>query len=142
MRRTLGVGVVLLLAALFMPSDVSAQQSSDQRANRLRQNYPNPFNPTTRIPFDLYEEDLVRGKAVVSIRIKDILGRLVANPAAMNHPDGDVQVEELEYTTSGSKEAYWNGLDRYGRKVASGIYLLELIVNGERAPPKKIVVAK
>jgi hypothetical protein len=35
----------------------------------------------------------------------------------------------------------WNGLDRFGQKVASGMYLLELVVNGERAPPLKIVVA-
>jgi hypothetical protein len=144
MRRTLGVGVVLLLAFLLIPSAASGQQSSQERAkSRLGQNYPNPFNPTTRIPFILWEEDFASGRpAVVSIRIHDILGRPVATPQALRHPNGDVLVENLEYTTPGAWEAYWDGMDRAGNKVASGMYLLVLVVNGERAPPRPIVVAK
>jgi hypothetical protein len=143
MRRMIGVGVVLLLAALLIPSGVSAQQRSGERANRLGQNYPNPFNPTTTIKFVVLDDDVAGGKpAVVTVRIRDILGRLVAIPEAMNHPSGNVAVENLEYTTAGEKLAYWNGIDRLGRKVASGRYLLELIVNGERSPPRLMVVAK
>jgi ABC-type dipeptide/oligopeptide/nickel transport system permease subunit len=66
----------------------------------------------------------------------------VASPSAMHHPDGDVVVERLEYTMAGPKLAYWNGTDRFGRKVASGMYLLELVVNGERVSTRKIVVRK
>jgi ABC-type dipeptide/oligopeptide/nickel transport system permease subunit len=143
MKRTIGVGIVLLLAALLVPSGVSAQQAGNERANRLGQNYPNPFNPTTYVPFSLTDEDLVGGRpAVVSIYIRDIMGRLVASPSAMHHPDGDVVVERLEYTMAGPKLAYWNGTDRFGRKVASGMYLLELVVNGERVSTRKIVVRK
>jgi hypothetical protein len=143
MGRTLGVGVVLLLALLFFPSDGFGQQSSERAKSRLGQNYPNPFNPETRIPFDILPEDLASGKpAVVSIRIRNVLGELVAIPAAMNHPDGNgVEVLNLEYTTPGPKEAYWNGLNRTGNKVASGMYFVELVVNGERAL-RPIVVAK
>lgn len=142
MRRTLGVGVVLLLVALLNPSGVSAQQSGSERASRLGQNYPNPFNPTTRIPFQLFDSDFVEGKpAIVTIRILDIFRRPVAIPSALNHA-GDAKVENLEYTMAGSYVAYWHGTDRTGQKVASGIYLLELIVNGERAPPIKMLVAK
>lgn len=143
MRRTFGVGVVLLLAALLIPSGASAQQTGSEQASRLGQNYPNPFNPTTWIPFTLVDSDFVDGKpAVVSIRIRDIHLRLVAIPTALNHA-GDARVENLEYTMAGSQLAYWDGTDRTGRKVASGIYLLELFVNGERAgQPLKILVAK
>ncbi|CAN5688797.1 hypothetical protein BH23GEM9_BH23GEM9_14290 [soil metagenome] len=144
MRRTLGVGVVLLLAILFMPSDVWGQQSGERAKSRLGANYPNPFNPETRIPFDLFDEDFVGGRpVVVSIRIRSVMGEVVAIPAALNHPDGNgVEVNNLQYTTPGEKTAYWNGLNRSGRKVASGIYYVELVVNGERAPPRQIVVAK
>jgi ABC-type dipeptide/oligopeptide/nickel transport system permease subunit len=143
MRRVLGVCIVLLLAVLLVPSGLSAQQAGSERANRLGQNYPNPFNPTTFVPFTIVDEDLVGGRpAVVSIYIKDILGRLVANPAAMHHPNGDVVVENLEYTMAGPKLAYWDGTDKFGRKVASGTYLLELVVNGERVQVRKIVVNK
>jgi hypothetical protein len=144
MRRTLGVGVVLLLAALLSPSTVFGQQSSGERAkSRLGQNYPNPFNPTTTIPFELFEEDFVNGKpAVVTIRIYDYLMRPVAIPLAKGHASGAAAVENLEYTAPGSYQAYWEGTDRFGKKVASGIYLLEVVVNGRREAPKKMVVAK
>ncbi len=40
----------------------------------LKQNYPNPFNPTTTIGFALNKA------SIVSLKIFDILGRLVSNP--------------------------------------------------------------
>jgi hypothetical protein len=144
MRRTLGVGVVLLLAILLFPSAGFGQQSSERAKSRLGQNYPNPFNPETRIPFVLFDDDFASGRpVVVSIRIRNILGEVVAVPLALNHPDGNgVEVSNLEYSTAGEKVAYWNGLNRFGQKVASGMYFVELVVNGERAPPRQIVVAK
>jgi hypothetical protein len=144
MRRTLGVGVVLLLGLLLLPSAAFGQQSGERAKSRLGPNYPNPFNPETRIPFVLFDEDFVSGRpVVVSIRIRNVLGEIVAVPLALNHPDGSgVEVSTLEYTTPGEKTAYWNGLNRSGQKVASGMYYVELVVNGERAPPRPIVVAK
>jgi hypothetical protein len=143
MKRRIGVGIVLLLAALLVPTGASAQQAGSDRANRLGQNYPNPFNPTTYVPFSIMDEDLAGGRpAVVSIYIKDILGRLVGSPSALNHPDGAVVVENLEYSMAGPQLAYWDGTDRYGRKVASAVYLLELVINGERVSTRKIVVNK
>jgi hypothetical protein len=144
MGRTLGVGVVLLLAFLLFTPAAYGQQTGQERAkSRLGQNYPNPFNPTTRIPFTLFEEDFVNGRpAVVSIWILDILMRPVDVPRALEHPNGDALVENLEYPTPGRWEAYWEGRDRAGNKVASGMYLLVLVVNGERQPPRSIVVTK
>jgi len=49
---------------------------------RLLQNYPNPFNPTTTIAFDLPSD------AAVSLRIYDVLGRLVASPLNETRPAG------------------------------------------------------
>lgn len=144
MRRTLGVGIVLLLLVLLIPGAAEAQSSGDKKPKfRLGLAYPNPFNPETKIPLGLPAEMFEGGRpVVVTMRIKDLLGRLVAIPAALNHPDGNgVKVDNLEYTTPGDYEMYWDGYDRYGRKAQSGMYLLELIVNGERSPPQKLMVS-
>lgn len=145
MRRAFGVGVVLLLALGLFPGSLFGQRgSSRDRASQLDQNYPNPFNPETTIPFSVFEEDIRDGKpAVVSLRIYNVLQQLVAVPRAEYHPLGDgVAVENLEYDSSGPKTAFWDGKDRNGRKVASGIYYFQLIVNGERRGVKKMVVTK
>lgn len=74
---------------------------------RLFPAYPNPFNPSTTIRYSLSEA------AAVTLQIFDTEGRLVS---------------EL---VSGQKEAgvystQWNGRDRAGRPVASGIYFYRL----------------
>lgn len=144
MRRTLGVGIVLLLLLSLSPDGLFAQATSGGRSSRLKGNYPNPFNPTTTIPFTLLDEDLRDGKpAKVTIRIYNLLSQLVAIPRALQHPAGNgVLVDNLMYTEPGEKLAFWDGTDSTGRKVASGIYYVVLIVNGEREPPKKMVVNK
>jgi len=97
----------------------------------LGQNYPNPFNPETRIPFDLNEVLFTDGRtAVVSVRIYNVLQQFVASPIALNHPSGQAPLVDLEYGSPGRYEAYWNGLDQSGREVASGIYFVQLTVNG------------
>lgn len=142
MRRGIGVGVVLLLALCLIPTTVSGQGQRRPRV-QLGQNYPNPFNPTTTIPFTLEEPLFEGGKpVVVTIRIYNALQQLVKIPTALNHPLGDVLVENLEYTAPGTYEAYWDGTDKNGRKVASGVYYTRVEVNGERGPPMKMVVAK
>jgi hypothetical protein len=141
-RRIVGVGVVLLVAGLLMPSTASAQQSRGRPPIQLQQNYPNPFNPTTRVRFTLPDWLFESGRpVVVTVRIYTYAMDFVANPMAINHPSGNVPVEKLVYTTPGDKEAYFDGFDRLGRKVGSGMYLQMLEVNGERQV-KKMVVAK
>lgn len=141
MRRVFGVGVVLLLAVGLFPDNLYGQRSpSRDRGFQLNQNYPNPFNPTTTLSFTLKPELFEAGRpAVVTIRIFNVLQQLVAVPKALNHPLGDVPVEQLQYETPGDKEAFWDGTDRQGRKVASGIYYMQIVVNGERAVRKMVV---
>lgn len=147
MRRTIGVLSVLL--SLFCAAEsVSAQeipragQSGQANGFQLDQNYPNPFNPETTIPFNLGEDLFVDGRpAVVSVRIFNILSQLVANPVALGHPSGTgVAVDQLEYTQPGRYEAFWDGTDQMGRQVASGIYLMQLTVNGRSATRKMYVM--
>ncbi len=146
MRRTLGVGIVLLLGLMVFATPTMAQSGTQDRDRgfQLQQNFPNPFNPETRIPFGLQEDMFRDGKpVVVTIRIYNVLHQLVAIPTALNHPAGNgAAVENLDYTTPGTHLAYWDGLDVRGRKVASGLYIVSLEVNGRRATPIKITVAK
>lgn len=149
MRRTTGVLSVLLFL-LCSAQAVSAQdmgrrmQSGQANGLQLDQNYPNPFNPETTIPFNLGEDLFVDGRpAVVTIRIFNILTQLVAHPVALRHSSGEgVLVDQLPFTQPGRYEAYWDGTDQMGRQVASGIYLMQLTVNGFKPLTRKMYVMK
>jgi len=146
MRRKVGVLSVLLF--LFCTASLTAQdagrgtQNGQANGFQLEQNYPNPFNPETTIPFTLSEDLFVDGRpAVVSVRIFNILTQLVAYPVALGHTSGEgVEVDQLEYAQPGRYEAFWDGTDRMGRQVASGIYLMQLTVNGQSLTRKMYVM--
>ncbi len=146
MRRILCAVVVLCSGG---PASLVAQQGpppGDEKGGkfRLEQNYPNPFNPETRIPFELSEELFSEGETVtVSVRIFNILQQFVAAPLALGHPGGaGLPVLQLEYTSPGSYEAYWDGRDRTGNQVASGVYFVQMQVSGQRAAWIKMFVTK
>ena len=143
-RRVACAGVLFLCLALGAEV-ASAQDPVPPTRPRvgfeLEANYPNPFNPETTIPFTL-SDDLFAGGApvVVTVRIFNLLSQLVAHPVALAHPAGaGVEVRGLEYTQPGRHEAFWDGTDQSGRQVASGIYLLQLTVNGQSGTRKMIV---
>ena len=69
----------------------------------------------------------------MSVRIYNVLQQFVASPIALSHPGGRANLVDLEDMTPGRYEAYWNGLDQSGRDVASGIYFVQLTVNGVTA---------
>ncbi|MGD2122033.1 MAG: hypothetical protein PVJ76_09835 [Gemmatimonadota bacterium] len=127
----------LLLSILGLATSVSAQEvgsgGKQDSGFILEPNYPNPFNPETKIPFVLFEDLFVDGKSVVvSIRIFNVLQQFITAPTALNHPRGEgVPVLELEYPYPGRFEAYWDGRDERGRQVASGVYFVQLTVNGK-----------
>lgn len=107
----------------------------------LGQNYPNPFNPETRIPFELSEALFEDGEPVtVSIRIFNILQQFVAAPVALGFMGGEgLPMMQLEYTSPGRYEAYWDGRDRNGNQVASGVYFVQMLANGRTAWRKMFV---
>lgn len=74
----------------------------------LQQNYPNPFNSSTTISFSLPEP------AEVSLRIYDVLGRLVRVLMAS------------ESVAVGHHENTWNGTNESGHSVATGVYYCRL----------------
>jgi photosystem II stability/assembly factor-like uncharacterized protein len=77
----------------------------------LMQNYPNPFNPQTTITFT------IPSRSNVSIRIYDLLGREI-----------NELVNRIE--NPGTKSVSWNGQDKLGKPVASGVYYYALLALG------------
>ena len=77
----------------------------------LLQNYPNPFNPETWIPYELATD------AIVTIRIYDVKGQLVRQLDFGDQKAGS-------YFDKG--KAYWDGRNKTGETVGSGIYFYEM----------------
>ncbi|MCH7528893.1 MAG: T9SS type A sorting domain-containing protein [Candidatus Marinimicrobia bacterium] len=69
----------------------------------LAQNYPNPFNPNTTIEYALPKP------ARISLRVYDLLGREVA-------------ILVNRWQDMGRFNVVWEGVDKSGRPVVSGIY--------------------
>jgi hypothetical protein len=74
----------------------------------LHQNYPNPFNPITKIKYDLPEN------SIVNLVIYDIRGRQVQT------------IFSNRYQEAGYRHVVWNGLDKYGKPVPSGMYFYRI----------------
>jgi photosystem II stability/assembly factor-like uncharacterized protein len=74
---------------------------------KLFPNYPNPFNGETRIEYELDEG------AVVLLRIFDLTGK-------------EVVTLEDGWRPSGKHGVIWNGKDKSGKVVSSGVYLCNL----------------
>ena len=92
---------------------------------QLLANYPNPFNPETWIPFRLAQP------STVTARIYDSLGN-------------QIRVIELGYLRAGNytesnKSIYWDGKNKNGEQVSSGIYFYEISA-GNYTEVRKMVV--
>ena len=92
------------------PVDIQAVNANPE-AFTLLQNYPNPFNPTTTISYDLPEQTTVR------LIVFDIQGREV------------IRLQNAE-KAGGNYEVQWNGMDKSGSPVSTGMYLCRLEAGG------------
>lgn len=109
-------------------------------AFELELNDPNPFELDMRIPFRLTERVFSAGSpAKATMRVVDVLLQHVATPVAVDSAGTEVPVADLAYPAPGRYEAYWDGTDDSGSPVASGVYLLELTVNGASKVIKMLV---
>jgi 1,4-alpha-glucan branching enzyme len=88
----------------------------------LSQNYPNPFNASTRIDFSVPNESRV------SLVIYDLLGKEIKRLVDGTRPPGEYSV-------------VWDGRDKHGRTVASGVYFYVLSTE-DRTITKKLLVLK
>ena len=97
------------------------------KATALLANYPNPFNPETWIPYQLAKP------ADVTLSIYAADGALVRT-LALGH-----QAAGLYH--SRSHAAYWNGKNKTGEPVASGLYFYTLTA-GDFTATRKLLIRK
>ncbi len=93
----------------------------------LLRNYPNPFNPETWIPYRLASD------ADVVLTIYDTAGQVVRT-LDMGHQTAAVY-------ESRAKAIYWDGRNRFGEQVASGIYFYSLSA-GDFSATRKMLILK
>ncbi|MFZ5979703.1 MAG: T9SS type A sorting domain-containing protein [Candidatus Zixiibacteriota bacterium] len=87
----------------------------------LSQNYPNPFNPATTIEYTLPR------RSRINLTVYNILGQNVATL---------VDREE----TAGRHTAEWDGLDKNGQPVASGVYFYRIKTDNYNESKKMILL--
>ena len=96
-------------------------------ATALLPNYPNPFNPETWIPYQL------ASPAEVTLTIYDMNGGVIRQLEIGSQAPGVYQ--------SRSRAAYWDGRNRRGESVASGLYFYTLRA-GEFTATRKMLIRK
>ncbi len=93
----------------------------------LLQNFPNPFNPETWIPYQLKEG------SEVTIRVYSATGDLIRELEFGYKPAG--------LYTSRDRAAYWDGRNRFGLPVASGVYFYN-IQAGDFTAVRKLTILR
>ena len=93
----------------------------------LLPNYPNPFNPETWIPYRLAHA------ADVEITIYNTRGTVVRRL--------DVGHQSAGFYTARAQAAYWDGRNRHGESVASGLYFYQFRA-GDYTALRRMVILK
>ena len=106
----------------FVDANLSVTQNIPQ-SFELSQNFPNPFNPTTTIRYGLPRAERV------TLRIYNILGEEV------------VTLVNEELKPVGFHVAIWDGRNRNGDSVGSGIFIYQLLA-GDLSMTKNMILVK
>ena len=102
---------------------VSALNEDEINSTVLLGNYPNPFNPTTTISFMITDDNVNTELGIYNLKGQKVI-TLVD-----------------EQMTAGQKNVVWEGKDKYGNTVPSGIYLYKL-TNGDHISTRKMILMK
>jgi hypothetical protein len=94
-------------------------------AKAFLMNCPNPFNPSTRIVFSTGRMD--RG-TLVRLNVYNLRGQRVADLTPADARPGQICTVE------------WNGLDRAGKRAASGVYYARLTVGRKNLNLKMVML--
>ena len=93
----------------------------------IHQNYPNPFNPNTTIRYDVGLLDGLRQN--VTINVYNLVGQNIATLVKDQDQIGQFKVQ-------------WDGFDKHGQQMASGIYFVQLTTKTGIVKNKKMMLLK
>lgn len=118
------VGEVVIRSTLQAPSAVEDERGSDVPLLRAFRTVPNPFNPQTSISFEL------EGPASqpVDLNIFDLRGRKVKT------------IYSRQVLAPGVHTVEWAGDDKDGRRLASGVYLVQIVTPSVSETVKAVLV--
>ena len=115
-------GVVYIYSGWQDPVDVEYEYQPIIPENfQLHQNYPNPFNQSTVIEFE------IPTRQIISLGIYDILGRQIHSLISGS-------------MTAGRYSLIWDGCDKTGSPVSSGIYIYRLKTESAELSKKMILL--
>ena len=107
-----------------VPTSVSSPENETVPMDlTLSQNYPNPFNPKTSIHYHINKPENV------ILKIYNTLGQEVIT-----------LVDELK--PAGRLSTQWNGKDKDGKQVPSGLYLYRIQVGNFVSTKKMLLIRK
>ena len=122
-----GTPEALTIDGIFTCLVIGVEESSNSMISYLSQNTPNPFSEITSIQYS------VTKPSHVIIKVYDIKGRLV-----------NILIDNRK--TQGNYSVDWNGLDKDGRELASGVYLYRLSASGRETDTytemKKLIILR
>jgi flagellar hook assembly protein FlgD len=109
------------LTVTGLPTEINSGENIVPESFALAQNFPNPFNSATTIRYTLQQPSRV------TLKIYNLLGEEIKTL---------VEADE----TTGWKSVDWNGTDRFGRSVNSGVYVYRLEIEGKVLSRKLMVL--
>jgi outer membrane protein assembly factor BamB len=113
-------GTITLIAG--DPSEkIKTSENTVPAKNSLLSPYPNPFNNTTKIRYTLKDQQNVK------IAIYDMIGREVYSIYAKNQ-------------NNGYHEINWQGLDRAGKVLPSGLYIIKIETDSFQSSTKMMLL--
>ena len=108
------------------PSLLRAATLGGIKRTALFQNFPNPFNPETWLPYQL------GSKSDVAFHIFNTRGQLVRRLDVGLQPAGSYQDKD--------SAAYWDGQDKLGQPVSSGLYFYTLTAGTSKFTRRMLIV--
>ena len=120
-------GAVIIPLSLTVNGMSSENESLLPAEFALHQNYPNPFNPSTTIKYDIGLLDGLEQK--VSVNVYNILGQQVVTLVNNVSQVGQFYVK-------------WDGADKFGKMLPSGIYFIQLKTDTRIIKNKKMMFLK
>ena len=105
------------------PSSVYSEEIMLPKVLKLSQNYPNPFNPITKIEYMITSDSSKH----VNLNIYDLRGTLVRTLVD-------------EFRNPGIHSVVWDGIDKTGNRVSSGVYIYRLQAGGFSKTNKMLLI--